>query len=480
MTETELKLEILPTDLDALLGSDLLGEPSDIIDQHSTYFDFEDRRLHEAGFTLRIRQSGDARIQTVKASGPGASLFARGEWETPAAGDMPVFDHSNPLLNEFGDVASALSSQFTVSVQRRVWNLKESGSEIELVIDLGNVVSGDRQTPILEMELELKQGKAGDLFAFARKIEAVVPFKFGVLSKAERGYRLMQAQQTVVKAEPIELVRETTVADAFQTIAGSCFRQFRLNEAILLDRRNAEALHQARVALRRLRSALSLFKPLFREETAERLSGEFRWLAGVLGEARNLDVLLPKASALRPRLEEERTSAYDDVFEALVSYRARALMLDFNEWLHCGEYLSLTDEQARKPGVEFACAALDKKRRKLKKQAHDLAGIDDEQRHDARKGAKKLRYAAEFFGSLFADKGDARRYKRFIAAMETLQDQLGALNDLATGPDVLAKYGLQDHPEAEKLILHGNKSALIRKAQDAVDDLLDANRFWRG
>lgn len=64
--------------------------------------------------------------------------------------------------------------------------------------------------------------------------------------------------------------------------------------------------------------------------------------------------------------------------------------------------------------------------------------------------------------------------------METLQDQLGALNDLATGPEVLEKHGVRDHPEADKLVSHSDKSTLIRKAKDALDDVLDAKRFWRG
>lgn len=482
MTEIELKLEVLPANLETLLGSELFGEPAEVIQQHSTYFDTGDHRLNEAGFTLRIRQSGDARVQTVKVTGPGASLFARSEWETPVIGDEPILDHSSPLLNEFGPVATELSPQFEVSIQRRVWNLTENGSEIEAVVDTGLVTSGDRHTPILEMELELKDGEASDLFVLARKVEAIAPYKFGVLSKAERGYQLLQARGIVVKAEPIELERGMAVSHAFQAIAGSCFRQFRLNETILLERKNAEALHQARVALRRLRSAISLFKPLFRDETGKRISDELRWLAGILGEVRNLDVILPKADALRERLAEARLSAYGDVTDALTSFRARALMLDFNEWLRCGEYLdfSTMGEATRTSATEFAGEALDKLRRKLKKHGRNLAGIDDEQRHEARKDAKKLRYAAEFFGSLFADKRGLRRYKRFIAAMETLQDELGALNDLATGPGVLDKHGLSDHPEADKLVSHADKSSLLHKAQGALDDVLDAKRFWRG
>ena len=260
-------------------------------------------------------------------------------------------------------------------------------------------------------------------------------------------------------------------------------RHFRLNEAILLRGRSADALHQARVAIRRLRSAFSLFKPLVRDGEAERLTEEFRWLAGVLGEARNLDVLLPKARAgeLRQKLVTARERAYDDVFDALGSPRARALMLDFNEWLLCGDYLvRLSKQEFLEISVEtFASEALDNARRKLKKHGGDLADVDDEHRHEARKDAKKLRYAAEFFSSIFWSKRGVRRYQRFIAAMESLQDQLGALNDLVTGPDVLEKLGLRADADAEALLSHANKASLIEKAQSALDDVLDAKRFWR-
>nr|WP_255393891.1 IS110 family transposase [Neorhizobium galegae] len=80
---------------------------------------------------------------------------------------------------------------------------------------------------------------------------------------------------------------------------------------------------------------------------------------------------------------------------------------------------------------------------------------------------------------LFKDERGIRRYKRFIAAMEELQDELGALNDLATGSDVLAKHGLADHPARDVVIAHGDKASLIRKAQVSIDGVLDAKRFWR-
>ncbi|MFK3667039.1 CHAD domain-containing protein [Ochrobactrum teleogrylli] len=478
MTEIELKLEISPADLEKIALSSFLGQPAATRELHSVYFDTGDCRLFDHGFTLRIRRSGEKTIQTVKATGSNASLFARSEWETPARTNTPVFDYNSPLLNRFGPIERDLVVQFEVVTNRRIWNLTEGTSSIEVAADTGIVMAGDRQAPFHEIELELKGGDPRQLFALARKINAIVPVKIGVQSKSERGYRLLSAMRNAAKAEAIGLEPRLTADEGFRMIALSCFRQFRLNETLLLQKGHAGSLHQARVAIRRLRSALSLFKPLL-DENAKRFSDEFRWLANTLGDARNLDVLLLKAAdgELWEKLETARKGSYAEIVEALASDRSRALMLDFNEWLLCGYYAKHPDGE--KPVEDFAAKALDRMRKKLKKHGRDLAEIDDEHRHEARKDAKKLRYAAEFFAPLFADKRGLRRYKNFNKAMEALQDRLGALNDLAIGHDVLKQYGIEETPEAQKLIFHADKKQLIEKAQTALDDVLDAKKFWR-
>ncbi|MBB2708425.1 CHAD domain-containing protein (plasmid) [Rhizobium sophoriradicis] len=184
---------------------------------------------------------------------------------------------------------------------------------------------------------------------------------------------------------------------------------------------------------------------------------------------------------MRERLENARRAAYDDALTSLASSRARTLMLDLNEWPRCGEYLSdpRTTEIREGPAADFAGFALDRMRKKLRKHGMALSKVDDEHRHEARKDAKKLRYATEFFAPLFDDKRGARRYKRFMAAMEELQDQLGALNDLVTGPDVLEKHGLADPLARDDVVSHADKAGLIDAAQAALDDVIDAKRFWR-
>lgn len=267
-------------------------------------------------------------------------------------------------------------------------------------------------------------------------------------------------------------------AASFQAIAEACFRHFRLNEDLFLQNRNGEALHQARVALRRLRSAFSIYGAMLPDAQSQRLKAELKWLADILGEARNIDVLLAEAEevGLRDRLEAARSEAYGRVDEALNSPRARTLALDLNAWLRCGDYLSLpdTEEIRTAPAAEFALQALDRKRRKLKKTGRNLADIGDDQRHEARKAAKKLRYAAEFFGPLFPGKQAQKRYRKFVDRMEKLQDRLGLLNDMVMAPHLFEALGLGEFPIDEDA-----KARLIHDGQRALDKLIDAKRFWR-
>src|SRR3546814_8859412 len=108
------------------------------------------------------------------------------------------------------------------------------------------------------------------------------------------------------------------------------------------------------------------------------------------------------------------------------------------------------------PARDFAISALDRFRRKVKRDGRDLAHIEDEARHEVRKDAKKLRYASEFFTSLFDRKRERRRHKKFVAALEGVQAKLGALNDLATAPQLLETLGLADDPDAARLLAGGN------------------------
>ena len=100
-------------------------------------------------------------------------------------------------------------------------------------------------------------------------------------------------------------------SDAFKRAIHACIRQFRLNEALLVKNRDPHALHQARVAVRRMRSAFSIFRPMIGDDGAA-LRDELKWLASILGNARDLDVLAARmeGSAYLEPVEQARRAAF--------------------------------------------------------------------------------------------------------------------------------------------------------------------------
>ncbi len=481
-TEVELKLELTPADADLLEASSLLQGETSKADQRAIYFDTPDRALLHRGLSLRIRRTGRKRVQTIKAGNvEGAGLFDRQEWESPVTSDIPVLDARTPIWTLLGKTASAIAPAFEVRVQRWSWTITGGEARIELVVDRGAAVVGERQSPICEIELELKSGTSAALFDLARDIDAIVPVRLGVLSKSERGYGLLEPASSSVKAEEMVLDPAMTTSHAFQIIAHKCLRQYRLNEAVLLVSREPEALHQARVAIRRLRSAFSIFKALFPGPQAAHFRNELKWLATLLGDARNLDILGKTIvqGPLVDRIETARSLAYKEVETALATKRVRALMLDLTEWLALGNWPAPETEGNRSAGIEdFAIRALSRLRRRVKTHGRHIDRLEDEARHEVRKDAKKLRYMAEFTNRLFPDEKQRRRYRKFLSALEKLQDRLGALNDIAIMPGVLQELGLSQDEDAQRFPGKPNMSRLLAKAARAHEDLIAAKKFW--
>lgn len=480
--EVELKLELAPDAVEAFEQLPFLPADSDVAQLRAIYFDTPNLDLAERGVSLRIRKSGRKRVQTVKADGSGgAGLFARAEWEMPVRDDTPVLDARTPVAALLGERVDTIGPVFQVDVERRTWLLSDGGAQVELVLDRGLVRAGERQAVICEAELELKAGEPAALFRLARRIDAEIAVRLGVLTKAERGYRLLDTGPAVAKAEPLKLDPSISAGEAFRRIASACLHQYRLNEALLLGHYDARALHQARVATRRLRSAFTLFKPILPLADVARFQAELRWLAGMLGEARNLDVLTERVETgeLRDRLEVVRQAAHVRVADWLRSARVRQLMIDLAEWLTLGAGAQVSEQQTVRdaPARDFAAKRLQRLYRHVAKRGERMEKLSDEARHEVRKDAKKLRYASEFFASIFTEKKQKRRHNKFIDALEDMQTGLGTLNDMVAGPDILAQHGLSDRLEVE--VRPAKKRKLLAAVADAHDALVEAPRFWK-
>jgi inorganic triphosphatase YgiF len=282
--ELELKFEIAPRDAQRLARDPLLAwAPVSQEDQTSVYFDTPKGKLRKAGYTLRLRRSGRKITQTVKASGPDAGLFDRDECECAVRSMRPDFRAAKktpmgPLLK--GRTQAKLRAVAKMRIERTIWPVDDGHSLIEVTTDIGRVEGGECEARVSELELELRRGSELDLFKLAEKLSRHYPLRIGVLSKADRAFALAAGKMARPwKAPRIDLAAGMTVADGFTVIAMSCLKHFRLNEELMVEARDVEALHQMRVAIRRLRSAFDLFAPILEDDDDyERLKKELRTL----------------------------------------------------------------------------------------------------------------------------------------------------------------------------------------------------------
>lgn len=487
--EIELKFLCEPADLDAVLAAAPEGETvrKDLV---STYFDTPQADLKAKRISLRIREGGGKRIQTLK-RGDG---FAREEHEQ--AVENGSLDLSMGALKEAlpAGKRKALRPAFTVRVQRQQRTFDYGGATIEMAVDQGEVQAGGRTRAISEVELELKSGDCGPMFDLARQLSKTAPLYLSFDGKAAQGQALsLGAELEPRHHDRTPLAGGLDTAAAFQTIARNALNQIAANGVVLREADTPEAVHQLRVAVRRLRSALSTFKKVVADDRVDHIKTELKWLARALDEARDLDVFAqdnaamaqdgPDLRELAPLVEEARRKGHAKAAAAVASGRFRDLVLDATAWVEAGPWLAADGKAGKRrgrPAEDFAVAALDHRCKGLFKRARDLKGEDDEARHEARIAAKKLRYTAEAFAPLF----DAGEAKGFIKALKRLQDELGALNDAAVAAELVARLELKGRARkaAEGLLARRaqEKPRSVKAAARAMDRLAEVPAFWRG
>lgn len=499
MDEIEMKLSLAPEDIDRLRRHALLrqlrkGRAATRM-LHSVYFDTPEFDLRRTQLSLRVRRVGGHHVQTVKTTGERlAGLFSRGEWERRVPGETP----DTALLAEagFADLADAgqLRPIFATEVRRTIYLLDTGSCAVEMALDRGEVTANGQRAPICELELELRQGQPSDLFDLALRIQEIVPARILTTSKSERGYALASgAAPRPHKAKAAAMKPDLTVAEAFQRVARNCLQHLLSNEDSLLIAHDPEAIHQMRVALRRFRSALVTFEPIVATPQMAELKDEMRWLLGELGPARDADVFIseivdpvlarfpdhPGMKRLRKAFSARQESARRAALDAVGSPRFTALLLRLAAWIEAGDWLATGDAMASEPVAGFACDTLDRRDRKLRKIGRRLDRQSPEERHIVRIQGKRMRYAGEFFAPLFPGK----RTKRFLATLSDLQDDLGALNDIAAAATSLTGAGAgRDFENAAGIIVGWHEARADRLLADALKHwraYLHAPRFWQ-
>jgi CHAD domain-containing protein len=257
-----------------------------------------------------------------------------------------------------------------------------------------------------------------------------------------------------------------------------------------------------RVAVRRLRSAISSLKKILPQEDIQWVTEELRSIGGTLGPARNLDVfaaeLVPAARAglpdepgwddLAATLDRLRAAAHKQIRDAILSRRYTAGMLRLLRWFEASGWhrhsASGEPDPMASPISAIAPDVLDRRRRKVRQRGKGFGSLMPPERHKLRIAVKKLRYTVELFSSLF----DRDGLERFVGRLKRLQGDLGYANDVRVAHEFVTELFAQIEPRSPAAhawvaVLEAHDQMLAngeQKLRGHRRRLNDAAPFWRG
>jgi triphosphatase len=523
--EVELKLRITAAAAAKVLQhpavADLKRARARTTKLRSVYFDTPDRRLAGAGVALRLRQSGRDWLQTVKGPATGGSAGGLNErveceWRLARSPKRPPLDlhklATTPYRRAIEKATrhAALAPVFVTRVERTTVPLRFADqTTAQLSLDRGVVHAGERsgpgvaREPIVEIELELESGDATRLFDLALELSDDLPIAVETRSKAARGYDLVAPRRaSAVTAEAVSVPKDATAADAIAAVIRNCLRQVEANADGVRVGDDPEWVHQMRVGVRRLRCGLALLRRAVAPEVLQPLQAELRWLAGVLGRVRDLDVFaldtLTAIASATQRIDAagDATAAPIDVLDSRTRKLAAEARNQARAAIDSPRFAQLLLATGRlasslplgmqagtpegtllsQPARVFAVERLKRRHRKLHRAGDGLDGTAS-QRHEVRIQAKKMRYASEFFAPLFP----AKRARGYRKALATLQQVLGATNDAAVAT-TLASELAPDSPSASLVAGWAGAQADTqdRQLKRAWRDFSRAKPFWTG
>ena len=467
-------------------------------EQHDTYFDGGAWQVFHAGYSLRVRDRGDARETTLKALPP-----AEGDRSAPVS----RAEHTEPgdlaaVVMSDGPVGSRLrlmlgtataAPLFEVHTRRHAWNVR-AGSVVlaEIAIDDTTVRDPAGASSTLR-RVEVEEVAAGGLpalTAFLGAMQAECGLTPAAESKFASGLRVTDRRPGPPDLGPTTIAEDDRAVDRAYAVLRRRTGDFLVRESGTALGEDIEQLHDMRVATRRLRAALRVFDQVV-PSTLLDTREELRWCAERLGAVRDLDVQLEHLASLRAgvawaeataiaplvaQFQRQHAEARTELIEALRSDRYARLAGVMKTLLMAGPAPDAPDIGSR----EEARRVIRRRYRRFRDDAKRLrADSPHAEYHALRILGKRLRYSLELFVDLYGRPGT-----RALTALRELQDLLGELQDLATTderlrdlvqthaaelpPDTLVMIGrlMERHQDRSREIVRGfarSRSAVLRE-----------------
>jgi CHAD domain-containing protein len=270
---------------------------------------------------------------------------------------------------------------------------------------------------------------------------------------------------------------------AFRIVARRHLDALKANHAATFNG-DPSALHEMRVALTHLRSAILFFSPMVHDAVRDEVRDELKWLNSELGAVRDLDVAVdrvksvgrkgPEAMAALNSWNEKRAEGHRQLTRMLNSVRYRWLVDQSAGWIEAGPWSTRKGKQAAKeracPVGPYSEAKLEKWEEKLLKKSRKLRKMGAKKRHRLRLLNKKLTYSIDSLEDLFADKKFAK-HKDALKQLIKAQRSLGQLNDGAKGHDLAAELEKNGVRTPLKFLKPKQRKKLLKRASKAFRKL---------
>ena len=495
MTEFELKFEVSPKNLKSVAVAMLQGK---VIRQRlqASYFDTADGALAAHGIVVRLRKEGRRWVQTAKSST--ADLLQRLEHNAavPAqrVGAVPALDlsrhHGTPVGKSIdqalglkvNDVYPNLKLLYGTDVQR-VTRLVASGtSMVEIALDQGRVFSEGHAQLICELEVELKEGSPHDAVTLARQWCANHGLWMSTISKSMKGQRLGHeaAMSQATSATPAKVSRQAAGHEMVSAVVAGCLSQMLPNMSELAGgSQHPDHIHQLRVGIRRLRTALHELRGLsdaIDPAWEGALVQTFRALGVHRDHSQLVLVLQPQLLAaggpsmplsdVNSNMSEPgsvvRTPEFQDTVLGLIGFVHREMPKSFDKSDALKKAISLRLKKLYKHAL---------------RDGKKFLALDEVQQHSVRKRLKRLRYLIEFAAPLFA----SSKVNRMAEALKPVQDALGLYNDELMALQTWRAFAA-DAPHAWFGIgwLTARKQPNAKRCLKQIKILAEIKPFWRG
>lgn len=449
LTEIELKF-LVPDTARAALEAEIARGAATLARTSlaAMYLDTADRRLAQLGIAWRLRREGRRWVQALKAGGTNALERFEHEVVRPDAthdasahAGTPIGDQLLAVLHQAEADGVALGVRFQTDVRRVTRTIRTRGAVVEVAFDEGRLSAAGAMQRLREVEFELVSGSATAMLALVERWRHRFGLVYDPRSKAERGGRLAEGSPfpPVRKASPPRYADTATATDALGVVVDECLAHMARNAIGVTHGDPAlrvEHVHQLRVGIRRLRSAVRSFRGWAASPPAELVDG-LRSLFATLGRSRDQDVLASGVMAElaelgAPALVLPAGSAGPDPVAAVSADATQRRLLGWITWR-----AGLAEPSAAQPAPteaadEAPAFPRQAERRLARWHRHLVAAqrgfeaLDDAGLHALRKRVKRQRYAVEFFAPVLR----RRQVERYLKVLTAVQDRLGELNDL--------------------------------------------------